>query len=92
MLEFINGVPVKNGEIAFRWFDFMLLRGTHIKANNSGLSDLLISKREDAITPTEALMKIDGLKRDLEQYEQFFKKMSEITMEDILSYEKKELW
>lgn len=92
MIEFINGVPMKNNEIAIRWVDFMLLRGTSIKVSNSGLADLILSKRDDAVTPTEGLAKIDELKRDLEQYEQFFMELSEITMDDIMSYEKKELW
>lgn len=90
MFEFINGIPVKNGEIVVRWVDFILLRGTTIKVSNSKLVDVLLSRRDEGITPTEALATIEELKHDLEQYERFFKELSEVTMDDIISYKNEE--
>ena len=92
MFEFINGVPMKNDEVVVRIVDLWLLRGTLIKARNNKIADLLMQNRHDGITAREALLEIEKLKYDLEQYEQFFKKVSEITMDDVTSYEKKELW
>lgn len=92
MLEFINGIPMKDNEVAIRIVDLWFFRDTLIKVHNGQIANLLMQGQDGVITPTEALAKIKNLRYDLEQYEQLFMRLSEITREDIASYEKKELW
>ena len=86
MIDFVNGIPMKNGEFAVRTVDLMLLNGTYLKVEyGNSITNLIMKDCDGIITPTEALSKIRGLMADLGVYEEFFKSMSKVTIEDITS-------